>query len=161
MWWRGKELWGCIEVLPTPSGLLLWDLYSRGVKVGVSSRSWASLVRTKNGACQVGDDMELITFDFVVDPSNSGAFLLPLTRRFRWVCNSRGGATEAVHRCRGGETCSCACSVHHWVVCEAASTVRGLPEAPSRTPMPPLTSLCPAGGGCQTSGARCSWRTWA
>jgi hypothetical protein len=27
--WRGNELWGTIEVLPTPAGLLLWELYSR------------------------------------------------------------------------------------------------------------------------------------
>eukprot|EP00882_Tetradesmus_deserticola_P030328 GHRQ01034043.1.p2 GENE.GHRQ01034043.1~~GHRQ01034043.1.p2 ORF type:complete len:153 (+),score=77.05 GHRQ01034043.1:309-767(+) len=27
--WRGSELWGSIEVLPTPAGLLLWELYSR------------------------------------------------------------------------------------------------------------------------------------
>lgn len=83
--WRGKELWGILEVLPTPSGLLLRDLYSRGIKLGVSSRSWASLVRGRRGVCEVGDDMELITFDFVVDPSNSGAFLVPLARRYRWA----------------------------------------------------------------------------
>jgi hypothetical protein len=83
VWWRGKELWGCVEVLPTPSGLLLWHLYSQGIRIGVSSRSWASLVRTKSGGCLVGDDMKLITFDFVVDPSNRGAILLPLARRFK------------------------------------------------------------------------------
>lgn len=27
--WKGNELWGTIEVLPTPAGLLLWELYSR------------------------------------------------------------------------------------------------------------------------------------
>ncbi len=27
--WKGDQLWGTIEVLPTPSGLLLWELYSR------------------------------------------------------------------------------------------------------------------------------------
>lgn len=29
MVWKGDQLWGTIEVLPTPSGLLLWELYSR------------------------------------------------------------------------------------------------------------------------------------
>jgi hypothetical protein len=32
--WRGPELWGTLEVLPTPAGLLLSELYS---KVSVSS----------------------------------------------------------------------------------------------------------------------------
>jgi hypothetical protein len=27
--WRGTHLWGTIEVLPTPSGLLLWELYAQ------------------------------------------------------------------------------------------------------------------------------------
>ncbi len=27
--WRGELLWGTIEILPTPSGLLLWELYSQ------------------------------------------------------------------------------------------------------------------------------------
>lgn len=80
--WRGKELWGSLEILPTPSGLLLWELYSRGAVVGVSSRSWASLVRGGRGVCRVADDMRLITFDAVVDPSNSGALLTPLAKRF-------------------------------------------------------------------------------
>ena len=36
--WKDEQLWGSIEVLPTPSGLLLWELYSSGIKLGVSSR---------------------------------------------------------------------------------------------------------------------------
>ncbi|KAI8469409.1 MAG: Prohead core protein protease-domain-containing protein [Monoraphidium minutum] len=97
VWWRGKELWGCIEVLPTPSGLLLWALYGRGAVLGVSSRSWASLVRGPGGACRVGDDMRLITFDFVVDPSNSGAFLAPLARRYRRRLPDQSRAVQLAH----------------------------------------------------------------
>jgi hypothetical protein len=37
--WRGSELWGTIEVLPTPAGLLLWELYSRVRQQGSSSSS--------------------------------------------------------------------------------------------------------------------------
>lgn len=33
--WRGPELWGTLEVLPTPAGLLLSELYS---KVSTSNR---------------------------------------------------------------------------------------------------------------------------
>lgn len=30
--WKGDQLWGTIEVLPTPSGMLLWELYSQVCK---------------------------------------------------------------------------------------------------------------------------------
>jgi hypothetical protein len=42
--WRGSELWGTIEVLPTPAGLLLWELYSR-VRRGKGQGSWSSMQR--------------------------------------------------------------------------------------------------------------------
>lgn len=79
--WLGSCLMGTIEILPTPSGLLLWELYARGVKLGVSSRGWASLKPDPRRNCTVVDeDFELITFDFVTEPSNKGAVMVPLTR---------------------------------------------------------------------------------
>ncbi|GLC42706.1 hypothetical protein PLESTB_001129700 [Pleodorina starrii] len=82
--WKGDQLWGTIEVLPTPSGLLLWELYSRGVKLGVSSRGWASLRSDPTSKCVfVDDDFELITFDFVTEPSTRGAYLAPVQRKYK------------------------------------------------------------------------------
>ena len=76
--WRGNTLWGYIEVLDTPSGRLIKRLYSRGCKLGVSSRGWASLreLPGKDYKC-IMDNFELITFDFVTEPSTRGAWLLP------------------------------------------------------------------------------------
>ncbi len=34
--WKGDQLWGSIEILPTPAGLLLWELYSQ-VRAGVGA----------------------------------------------------------------------------------------------------------------------------
>eukprot|EP00198_Chlamydomonas_reinhardtii_P008187 XP_001697524.1 predicted protein [Chlamydomonas reinhardtii] len=82
--WKGDQLWGTIEVLPTPSGLLLWELYSRGVKLGVSSRGWASLRSDPTSKCVfVDDDFELITFDFVTEPSTRGAYLAPVQKKYK------------------------------------------------------------------------------
>ncbi|KAG2455019.1 hypothetical protein HYH02_000844 [Chlamydomonas schloesseri] len=82
--WKGDQLWGTIEVLPTPSGLLLWELYSRGVKLGVSSRGWASLRSDPASKCVfVDDDFELITFDFVTEPSTRGAYLAPVQKKYK------------------------------------------------------------------------------
>ena len=59
--------------------------FSQGIKLGVSSRGWASLVSDPHTkGLVVDDDFELITFDFVADPSNSGAFLYPIHSRYRW-----------------------------------------------------------------------------
>jgi len=78
--WKGDQLWGTIEVLPTPSGLLLWELYAQGIKLGVSSRGWASLRTDTRAKCVfVDDDFELITFDFVTEPSTKGAYLVPMS----------------------------------------------------------------------------------
>eukprot|EP00775_Hariotina_reticulata_P010278 gene10278-10437_t len=84
VFWRGSELWGTLEVLPTPAGLLLWELYSKGVKLGVSSRGWASVVADPSKQrVLVDDDFQLITFDFVTEPSNAGANLVPICKKFR------------------------------------------------------------------------------
>lgn len=84
--WKKDQLWGTIEILPTPSGLLLWELYSQGIRLGVSSRGWASLRADPKQKCiVVEEDFELITFDFVTEPSTKGAFLTPLRKPYR--CN--------------------------------------------------------------------------
>lgn len=82
--WRGPELWGTLEVLPTPAGLLLSELYSKGIKLGVSSRGWASVVTDPHSKQVVVEpDYQLITFDFVPEPSNAGAYMVPICKRYR------------------------------------------------------------------------------
>ena len=51
---------GYIEVLQTPAGKLLGELFKSGCQVGVSSRGWASL-REVNGWITIQEDFELIT----------------------------------------------------------------------------------------------------
>lgn len=87
--WQGDCLMGSIEILPTPSGLLLRELYSQGIRLGVSSRGWASLrTDSKNELVFVDEDFELITFDFVTEPSTRDAFLFPLLYTFSgWIPN--------------------------------------------------------------------------
>ena len=79
MGWEGNNLVGVVEVLPTPCGNMLRDLYLMGERLGVSSRGWASLRSgDASGAVVIQDDFELITFDFVPDPSTTGAYLYPV-----------------------------------------------------------------------------------
>ena len=81
MAWRGKDLVGTVEVLPTPAGNILKALFQSGIKLGISSRGLGSVkevMREAGSAMEVQPDFELIAFDFVSNPSTHGAFLSPV-----------------------------------------------------------------------------------
>ena len=78
MHWDGNDLVGTVEVLSTPSGNILRELFKCGIKLGISSRGLGSVKQLGEGEVQVQDDFELIAFDFVSNPSTHGAFLKPM-----------------------------------------------------------------------------------
>ena len=79
MHFEGDNLVGTVEILTTPSGNILRELFKNGIKLGISSRGMGSVSpMNENGAQEVGDDFELIAFDFVSNPSTHGAFLHPM-----------------------------------------------------------------------------------
>ena len=90
MHWKGKDLVGTVEVLGTPAGNILKELFKSGIKLGISSRGLGSVeeihegdgynVSTDGGdepTVAVQPDFELIAFDFVSNPSTQGAFMSP------------------------------------------------------------------------------------
>jgi len=84
MHFEGDNLLGTVEILTTPSGNILRELFKNGIKLGISSRGMGSVeqVNEDDGqggqALKVGDDFELIAFDFVSNPSTHGAFMYPM-----------------------------------------------------------------------------------
>ena len=76
MHWEGDNLLG------TPSGNILKELFKSGIKLGISSRGMGSVetVNEDDGGqvTQVQPDFELIAFDFVSNPSTHGAFMYPM-----------------------------------------------------------------------------------
>jgi hypothetical protein len=78
MEWRGNDLVGKVEVLTTPSGNILRELFRAGIKLGISSRGMGSVKQLDERTVEVQDDFELIAFDFVSNPSTHGAFLHPM-----------------------------------------------------------------------------------
>ena len=82
MHWEGDNLLGVVEVLSTPSGNILKELFKSGIKLGISSRGMGSVetVNEDDGdqVTQVQPDFELIAFDFVSNPSTHGAFMYPM-----------------------------------------------------------------------------------
>ena len=78
MHWDGDDLVGTVEVLSTPSGNILKELFKCGIKLGISSRGLGSVKQLGENTVEVQDDFELIAFDFVSNPSTHGAFLKPM-----------------------------------------------------------------------------------
>ena len=105
MGWSGDNLIGTVEVLGTPSGNILKELFKAGIKLGISSRGLGSVETVAESeddsgvdempAQEVQPDFELIAFDFVSNPSTQGAFMFPMK--------------ESVNRERAPELCDVYC----------------------------------------------------
>jgi len=78
LWWNGDDLMGKVEVLPTPSGNILKELFLNKITVGISSRGMGSVQPLGEGTVEVQDDFELLCWDFVSTPSTQGAFMTPM-----------------------------------------------------------------------------------
>lgn len=82
--WEGKTVVGKLELNLTPGyikygicsslGDTVANLLLNGYKIGVSSRAVGS-VENKLGVMMVGNDLELICWDVVSDPSTPGAWI--------------------------------------------------------------------------------------
>ncbi len=74
VWWKGNDLMGKLELLPTPSGNIAKALVLSGIPLGISSRGMGS-VKQLGETVEVQDDFELLCWDFVSTPSNPGSFM--------------------------------------------------------------------------------------
>ena len=72
---EGNKLIGEAEFLDTPSGRILQELAKAGVRIGISSRATGSVEHDmKEDAYMVQDNLRMITWDMVADPSCQNAF---------------------------------------------------------------------------------------
>ena len=86
MAWKGYDLVWTVEVLSTPAGNILKELFKNDIRLGISSRGLGSVKEIHEGedddgqapTVKVQPDFELIAFDFVSNPSTHGAFLSPV-----------------------------------------------------------------------------------
>ena len=69
LWWEGDNLMGRIEILNTPFGNIVKEILKAGYRVGISSRGTGSVTDLGNGKVKVNDDFDLVTWDFVSNPS--------------------------------------------------------------------------------------------
>jgi len=67
---------GEVEVLDNlPMGKILYGLFERNIKVGISSRALGSVTNSHQGDI-VQDDLHFICWDFVSEPSTPGAYMM-------------------------------------------------------------------------------------
>jgi len=72
---EGNKVIGEAEILNTPSGKVLQELLRAGVKIGISSRAVGGLTYNSQNECyDVNENLRLITWDMVSEPSCHGAF---------------------------------------------------------------------------------------
>jgi len=79
--WKENEVYGDVEVLPTPSGNIVRNILLAGFRVGQSSRGLGSVKPIREGEddeiVEVQDDFELVTLsDCVSDESTIGANMI-------------------------------------------------------------------------------------
>jgi len=109
MGWEGDDLIGKVEVLSTPSGNILKELFKSGIKLGISSRGLGSVkeIHEDDGdTVEVQPDFELIAFDFVSNPSTHGAFLSPVNESVKqdnYVCGKYCKVESIVSEILSGE----------------------------------------------------------
>ena len=113
MHFEGDNLIGTCEILTTPSGNILRELIKNGIKLGISSRGLGSVetVNEDNGqpVQKVGQDFELIAFDFVSNPSTHGAFMYPMnesvdkTKTTGRTCGTYCKAEDIINKIIRGE----------------------------------------------------------
>ena len=107
MAWQGDDLVGTVEVLGTPAGNILKELFKSGIKLGISSRGLGSVkeIHEDEGeeggdTVEVQPDIELIAFDFVSNPSTHGAFLSPVKEGINESVNVGTRKGVCCHDCK-------------------------------------------------------------
>ena len=101
MHWKGDDLLGTVEVLGTPAGNILKELFKSGIKLGISSRGLGSvkeIYEDEGDTVEVQPHFELIAFDFVSNPSTHWAFLSPVKEGINESVGTRNGT--CCHDCK-------------------------------------------------------------
>lgn len=96
LWFEGNDVMGKIQLLKGhPSGDKVISLLNNKVKVGISSRALGTTTKASNyeayrqynDAEVCNEDLNLITFDIVSNPSTHGAFLVTERMIMEWNTN--------------------------------------------------------------------------
>lgn len=96
--WVNDDVIGTVEVLNTPAGKILKELFEAGITLGISSRGMGSVKSLGENTVEVQDDFELIAWDFVSNPSTQGAFMSPVNESVSLMDMMNGNKYEKMNR---------------------------------------------------------------
>lgn len=79
-----KEVWidgegvvyGKVQILDTPAGNIIKGIIKAGARPGISSRALGNVLEDHDGVKIVQEDLQIICWDFVSEPSTHGAFMM-------------------------------------------------------------------------------------
>jgi hypothetical protein len=97
---------GEIEVLPTPSGNILKELFVNNITVGISSRGMGSVKPLGENTVEVQDDFELLCWDFVSTQSTQGAFMRPVGLNENYTPATKYSKYSSVNKVLSNIICS-------------------------------------------------------
>lgn len=75
IWWEGDDVMAQLEILNTPSGNIAKALIEAGCSLGISSRAMGSVQNLGEGTVEVQDDLSMVCWDLVSEPSTHQAFV--------------------------------------------------------------------------------------
>ena len=103
IWWENDDLWGEIEVLEDMTeGKNLKALFKNDIKVGISSRALGT-VQKVGEANMVQEDLYLVCWDIVSEPSTQLAFLMKEAKSYSdEEINKLIGKTDRLDRAVNG-----------------------------------------------------------
>jgi hypothetical protein len=96
--WKGNDLIATIEILSTPSGNILKELFKADITLGISSRGMGSVKRISESSdeVEIQEDFQLLCWDFVSDPSTHEAFMRPIKEN-KHTRNIYNKANDIIH----------------------------------------------------------------
>jgi len=97
IWWNGDDVYGRIEILDTPSGQIAKAIIEAGCSLGISSRAMGSVQTLGEGTVEVQDDLSMVCFDLVSEPSTQGAFMEQKTGLYENVNHQNSPKYEKIN----------------------------------------------------------------
>jgi len=94
----GNIFYGKSKVLQTPCGVIVKQLVTDGVRVGMSSRALGKIDQDTDSEIGHVTEMKLVAIDCVADPSYSEAFVNGILESKQWILNNNGEFEEYFDR---------------------------------------------------------------
>lgn len=94
--WQGNDVYATFEILNTPAGNILKELFKAGITLGISSRGMGSVRQIDESTSEVQSDFQFVCYDFVSNPSTQGAFMTPMHESVEFKDDSLNEAHELI-----------------------------------------------------------------